>query len=246
MPRRNFLLTLAYEGGGFSGWQRLPEPERTVQREVEAALCRILEEKIEIVGAGRTDSGVHAEGQGAGFHSRTGMTCAGILAALRDTLPADIRCKACREVDPRFHARFRAKSKTYRYRLHVADGPDPRFRATSLHVDRPFDLGAVSAAAGLFEGEHDFRAFTNAPKTASTRSRIDNVRIVAMEDFVDLYFRAPGFLYNQVRIMAGTLVAVGKGTCNAKTVAALLASGERAQAPEMAGAFGLCLVDVTY
>ncbi len=246
MPRRNFLLTLAYDGSGFSGWQRLPDPERTVQREVELALCLVLDEKIEVVGAGRTDAGVHAQGQGAGFHSRTALSCAAILAALREKLPADIACSACREVDPRFHARYRAKSKIYRYRLHVSRDPDPSLRSTSLHVDEPFDFGAMAEAATIFEGEHDFRAFTNAPKSTTTRSRIDSVRVLRSGELVDLYFAAPGFLYNQVRIMAGTLVAVGKGRCSPKTVASLLESGTRAQAPEMAGAFGLCLVDVKY
>ncbi len=246
MPRRNFLLTLAYDGSGFSGWQRLPDPERTVQKEVETALSLILGEKVEVVGAGRTDSGVHAEGQAVGFHSRTPLSCSELVAALCAKLPADISCLACREVDPRFHARYRAKSKTYRYRLHVASSADPAARATSLHVDEPFDREAVAAAARLFEGEHNFRAFTNAPKSTATRARIDSARIVSSGDFVDLYFSAPGFLYNQVRIMVGTLVAVGKGKLSLKALAELLESGTRAQAPAMAGAFGLSLVGVKY
>lgn len=246
MPRRNFLITLAYDGSGFSGWQRLPDPERTVQREVERALGSVLGEDLEVTGAGRTDAGVHAEGQAASFHSRTTLDCPELVDALRTALPDGIRCTGIREVDPRFHARYRAKSKTYRYRLHVATRADPEVIGTSLHVDGPLDLESLKEAAALFEGEHDFRAFTNAPKSASTKSRIDSVRVLASGDFIDIYFRAPGFLYNQVRIMAGALVAVAKGKSRPRDLARLLESGNRADAPGMAGAFGLSLVSVEF
>jgi tRNA pseudouridine38-40 synthase len=250
VPRRNFLITLGWDGGGFSGWQRLPGDARSVQGAVEAALARTLGEAVEITGAGRTDAGVHAEGQAASFHSRTVLSPAAILAALAIELPPDIFIKSCHEVDPRFHARFRAKSKVYRYRLHVGPRPDPGLHASSHHVPGPLDLEAMRAAARALEGEHDFTALTNAKEGRMLRT-LDRVAVEASAargggQVVDLRFEAKGFLFNQVRIMAGALLAVGEGRLTTKGLEAILASRDRSKAPGALGAYGLCLVEVRY
>jgi tRNA pseudouridine38-40 synthase len=253
MGRRNFLLTLAYDGTDFLGWQRLPGAGRSVQGAVEEALSSILGEsregrtegRIEVVGAGRTDAGVHAEGQAASFHSRTALSPQAITEALAAALPPDLACVSCREVDPRFHARFRAKAKVYRYRLHVGRVPDPRSRRTSFHVPGPLDLAAMQAAGAELLGEHDFRALSNA-KGGDTLRRLDSVRVERKGDFVDLYFEGPGFLYNQVRIMASVLLETGSGRLGPGGAAAILASKDRSRAPGALGAYGLCLVEVKY
>ncbi len=245
MPRRNFLLTLAYEGADFLGWQRLPGKGRSVQGEVEAALARILGESVEITGAGRTDAGVHAEGQAASFHSRTPLSPGALCELLAKELPADIACRSCREVDPRFHARFRAKAKVYRYRLHVAWEPDPSVRGRSFHVRGKLDLEAMRRTAAVMVGEHDFRAFSNSGGGETSRS-LTEVRIESSGDFVDMYFLAPGFLTNQVRIMAAVLLEAGQGKLGPEEVSRLLAARVRSQAPGMLGAFGLCLMEVRY
>ena len=253
MPRRNFLLILSYDGSGFEGWQRGPvlpqsdgKPRRTVQAAVEAALTELLGEAIEVVGAGRTDAGVHAEGQAASFHSRTALEPGAIVSGLAPLLPADLRCLSCREVDPRFHARYRAKGKLYRYRLHMGALSDPLLRPTSLHVGPGLDLDAMRRAAALFEGEHDFGAFTNAKGKGDTVRRIDSVRVEAKGDIVDLLFRGEGFLYNQVRIMAAAMLEAGRGRLALDEIAAALAGGKRKAMPGALGAFGLCLVAVYY
>jgi tRNA pseudouridine38-40 synthase len=253
MPRRNFLLILAYDGSGFEGWQRgpaLPAAEgrhpRTVQATVETALSELLGETIEIVGAGRTDAGVHAEGQAASFHSRSTLGPEAIVAGLSPLLPPDIRCVSCREVDPRFHARYRAKGKLYRYRLHVAALSDPLLRPTSLHVGPGLDLGAMRGAAALLEGNHDFGAFTNAKGKGDTVRSIESVRVEAAGDIVDLFFRGEGFLYNQVRIMAAAILEAGRGRLALDDIAAALAGGSRRAMPGALGAFGLCLVAIYY
>jgi tRNA pseudouridine38-40 synthase len=243
--RRNFLLTLAYDGTDFLGWQRLPGAGRSVQGTVEDCLSALLGERIEIVGAGRTDAGVHAEGQAASFHSRSALGCEAIAAALDAALPEDLSCRSCREVDPRFHARFRAKSKLYRYRLYTGEEPDAATRRTSLQVRGGLDVDAMRAAGAELPGERNFRAFTNA-KGGDTVRRLDSVRVEVSGDFVDLYFSAKGFLYNQARIMAALLLEAGRGGIGPADIRTMLESGDRRRAPGALGAFGLCLMEVRY
>jgi len=255
MPRRNFLAIFSYDGTDFSGWQRLPGGERSVQGVIEAALGPLVGEAtlppapgclgFEIVGASRTDAGVHAEGQAASFHARTSLSPDQIAAALNLALPSDVRCTSCREVDPRFHARYRAKGKIYRYRLHTGKS-DPAARRVSLQVDERLDLSAMGAAARLFVGEHDFRAFTNAHEQKDPTRRIDEVRVERSGEFVDLYFRGSGFLYNQVRIMAAALLEVGRGRLKPEAIARALESKDRASIPGALGPYGLCLVVVLF
>ena len=245
MGRRNFLLTLAYDGTDFFGWQRLPGAGRSVQGTVEDCLSALLGERIEIVGAGRTDAGVHAEGQAASFHSRSGLGCEALAAALDAALPEDIACRSCREVDPRFHARFRAKSKRYRYRLFLGAAPDEAMRRRSLRVEGALDIEAMRRAGAALVGERDFRAFTNA-KSGDTVRRLDSVGVEAEGELVDLHFAANGFLYNQVRIMAAALLEAGRGRLGAADIRSMLEAKDRRRAPGALGAFGLCLMEVRY
>jgi len=257
MPvRRNFLIVLAYDGTDFAGWQRLPGVARSAQEEAELALARALGPTalsggppFELVGAGRTDRGVHAEGQAASFHARTELDPAAIAKALNSELPPDMACKSCREVDPRFHARFRAKSKRYRYRLHVGPVPDPFARRYSLHVPGPLDLGAMRDACGTLLGERDFAALSNA-KDGDTLRRLDSASVEERREgsgsFVDLVFEGPGFLYNQARIMSSALLAAGEGRLSLSSLEAIISSRDRSRAPGALGPFGLTLVEVRY
>ena len=246
MARRNFLLVLAYDGTDFQGWQRLPGAGRSVQETVEAALSALLGEGIEVVGAGRTDAGVHAEGQAASFHSRTVLGPAAIAEGLSARFPRDVSCRSCREVDPRFHARFRARSKVYRYRLHVGPEQDAAARRTSLHVGPgPLDIGAMEAVGAELLGERDFRALSNA-KGGDASRRLDKVRVEKRGEFLDLYFEGPGFLYNQVRVMAALLLEAGRGRLGPAEARAILESKDRRRAPGALGPYGLCLVEVRY
>ena len=245
MPRRNYLMRLAYDGRAYEGWQRLPEGKPSIQALVEKHLSAILGEPIEITGASRTDRGVHAEGQAASFHSRSPKPVASILAELDRELPPDIVVKRIEEVDPRFHARFRAKSKLYRYRFHVGERPDPFLRPYSHHVKAPLDLGAMREAALVLIGEHDFAAFTNA-KDAQTRRSLDAIRVEEGGALVDIFFEGKSFLYNQVRLMAAALLAVGEGRLSSAALREALDKGERRALPGALGAWGLCLMDVRY
>jgi len=255
MARRNFLLRLAYDGRDFLGWQRLPGAGRSVQETVEAALGRALGQAgtggssraapIEVVGAGRTDAGVHAEGQAASFHAFTPLSCDGIKDALNATFPPDLSCRDCAEVDPRFHARLHASSKLYRYRLLNRPEPDAALYGFSLHVPEALDLAAMAEAGASLEGERDFRALSNA-KGADTVRRLDEARIEAKDGIVDMLFVGPGFLYNQARIMASFILEAGRGRMDARRSKAILEGRDRRAAPGALGPFGLCLVEVRY
>lgn len=263
MPRRNFLVKLAYDGTDFRGWQRLSGPDyggerpatpgsgRSAQGDFEAALEKAVGAgPIETIGAGRTDAGVHAEGQAASFHAFTPLGCEKLRDAINARLPPDLACLSCQEVDARFHARLHAREKVYRYRFLISRAPDPFLRRYSLYVPQPLDLEAMSAAAAALVGERDFRAVSNA-KGEDTIRRLDVARVEAGPEgptgrIVDLVFEGPGFIYNQVRIMAALVLEAGKGTLPPERVGAILAGRDRAAAPGALGPFGLCLVDVRY
>jgi tRNA pseudouridine38-40 synthase len=249
MARRNFLLVLAYDGSLFRGWQRLGGGGRSVQGELERALSEALGARIEVVGAGRTDAGVHAEGQAASFHAFTSLSCGEIAAALNARLPRDLSCRSCAEVDARFHARLHARSKVYRYRLIASGESDAEAERFGLRVSPGLDLEAMRRVGRALVGERDFRALSNA-KGEDTLRRLDEVRVEASPRrggvVVDLFFVGPGFLYNQVRVMAGLLVEAGRGEAGPSDAAALLAG---ASGPRRFGALpprGLCLVEVRY
>jgi tRNA pseudouridine38-40 synthase len=251
MARRNFLIRLAYDGTDFLGWQRLAGPApgagRSVQGTVEACLGKAFATgaPIEVVGAGRTDAGVHAEGQAASFHAFTALSCEKIRESLNAALPSDISCRDCVEVDARFHARLHARSKVYRYRILNAPKTDAALRRVSLHVPETLDVAAMSAAAASLLGERDFRALSNA-KGADTVRRLDEARVAANDGFVDMLFVGPGFIYNQVRVMAAFVLEAGLGRMSPERSAAILAGRDRSAAPGALGAFGLCLVEVRY
>lgn len=249
MPDDRVLkLRLAYDGTDFKGWQRLPAGKgRTVQDCLERSLEKALGKAAEVSGAGRTDAGVHALGQVASLHTVSKRPCESILADLNAILPPDIACLSCEEADPRFHARYRASIKTYRYRILNRQIPDPFLRRYSLHLAQPLDVEAMRRAAPAFLGKHNFQSFTNLKeKEKSFERSISSAGIRRDGDVVDIVFSGDGFLYNQVRIMASALIACGLGTMGIDSIREIIAAEDRARAPGAAGAFGLCLMDVAY
>jgi tRNA pseudouridine38-40 synthase len=243
----NFKLVLAYDGTDFSGWQGLAGKGRSIQETLERALEKALGQKIEVIGSGRTDAGVHAEHQVANFKALTSHNVAFVRDSLNAVLPGDISCLSCEEVDERFHARFNAISKTYRYRLHSALAPDPFMRRFSFHIQERLNLGAMEAAGQAFIGTHNFQSFTNLKeKKKSFEREVFAVRIEEKEPFIDILMTADGFLYNQARIMAQAIINAGTGKLAPEEIREIIRKKDRQAAPGAAGAFGLCLVNVTY
>lgn len=243
---RNLRLDICYDGTRYKGWQRLAGNDNTVQGKLEAVLSRLLEEKIEVTGSGRTDAGTHALGQVANFHCQSRMPCEKILAGLRAYLPEDIGVYSCRNVSERFHARLNAKSKTYRYRLWNSQEPcvfDRKF--VYIHPEE-LDVEAMQEAAQLFIGTHDFSAFCgNKNMKKSTVRAIQSFRITREGNEIIFTVTGNGFLQHMVRIMVGTLLQVGSKERPASDIP-LLFGGARSEAGPAVPACGLCLMEVSY
>lgn len=243
---RNLRLDICYDGTRYRGWQRLPGVDNTIQGRLEQTLSRILDEDIEISGSGRTDAGAHAQGQVANFHCHSPMPPREILFQLRRYLPEDIGIYSCKEVSDRFHARLNAKTKTYRYRIWNSETPCVFQRRFVAILPEKLNVPAMEAAAAHLLGEHDFSAFCAAKsKKKSSVRRIDAISVTREGEELCIEVCGNGFLYNMVRIIAGTLVEVGLGERQADSIPALF--GEKRQlAGRLMPAQGLCLMEVTY
>ncbi len=243
---RNLRLDICYDGSRYRGWQRLKGDGHTIQGKLESALARILEEEIEISGSGRTDAGVHAQGQVANFHSNSQMPSQEILSQLRRYLPEDIGIISCRDVPERFHARLNAKEKVYCYRIWNSDNPCVFDRKYVWIYDGQLDIVAMEQAAGELVGTHDFSAFCANPKMKKSTVRcIQSIQILRQGDELRFYFQGNGFLHNMVRILVGTLVEVGSGQRTAASIPELF-GGKREASGFLAPASGLCLMEVIY
>ena len=242
---RNLRLDISYDGSRYKGWQRLPGVDNTIQGKLEQCLSKILGETVEVAGSGRTDAGVHARGQVANFHCESDMTPEEILEQLRRYLPEDIGIYSCKEVSPRFHARLNAKEKTYLYRIWNSDKPCVFQRKYVTVLPEKLDLPAMRRAAEYFCGEHDFSAFCGNPKFKKSTVRFIRAVEISQGEEIQIRFTGNGFIHNQVRIMTGTLIEVGRGQRTPESIPALFGA-KRAEAGFLAPAQGLCLQEVTY
>jgi tRNA pseudouridine38-40 synthase len=239
-------LILEYDGTGLCGWQR-QDNGPSVQGHLEAALAALLQQPVPVVGASRTDAGVHALGQVASFSAECRIPLHGIRRGLNSLLPDSIAVVAAEEVPDDFHPRFSACGKEYRYTLLNRPERSPLWRRRTWHRARPLDLAAMQAAAAALLGEHDFSAFRAAGCTARHARRcITAVEVTAEPPLCHVTVRGNAFLRNMVRIIAGTLVEVGEGRRPRESVAAALRSGRREDAGQTAPPHGLALVRVDY
>jgi tRNA pseudouridine38-40 synthase len=247
---RSFKLTLAYDGTNYSGWQFQPG-RVTLQETLERALAQITSETIRVTASGRTDAGVHAQGQVVSFTSETQLEPDVLHKALNATLPFDMAVTACELESDRFHARRDAKRKTYRYT--IDDGPvrDVFSRNLVWQYRSTLDVEAMARAAGALVGTHDFSSFETAgsPRETSVRT-VYELRIERLPDpnssRIIVEITGNGFLYNMVRAIVGTLVEVGRGAEDEAWPAKVLAACDRSAAGQTAPAQGLCLVRVEY
>ena len=245
---QTLLLTVAYHGQAYAGWQR-QDGFPTVQEHLEDALCRIFGERIVVHGAGRTDAGVHALRQTAHVRVPASFPASELPGALNGNLPRDIAVRDCASVPADFHARFSAIGKRYVYRF-WNDPVRPVHGADLFHWVRwPMDPLRMREGAAHLVGEHDFAAFASNPGYArkhGTVRRVSQVRVVRRPHGLDLVVQGNGFLYNMVRSIAGTLQQVATGRMEPARVGEILRSGDRAQAGMTAPACGLYLVRVLY
>ncbi|HLL71846.1 MAG TPA: tRNA pseudouridine(38-40) synthase TruA [Pyrinomonadaceae bacterium] len=249
----NYRLTIQYDGTDFHGWQVQGAGERTVQGELMRALLLIDGQAVAVHGAGRTDAGVHAEGQVANVELRRDISGDKLCAAINGNIAPDARVIAAETVGEDFHARYSAKGKTYRYRVFNARHASP-FLARYAHTDaRPLDVERMQSCARLFVGEHDWTAFSAAQADVETRVRTVT-RLEVCERWsaegrgrlIEINASADGFLRYMVRSIAGTLLEIGRGAMDESQVARALDSRERSLAGATAPAKGLTLVEVHY
>lgn len=244
---RRIALRVEYDGTRYAGFQRQRPGRASIQSELERALGKLFGTPASVVAAGRTDAGVHARGQVVAFTCRTPMPVERIPYALNAHLPDDIVVQSARTVAPGFHPGRAARSKLYRYSIWNGPFVSPFWRLYAYRWQRPLDLERMKAAAALLEGTHDFRAFRATGSSAKTTVRtIFRCEPVADPPLVHLMVEGDGFLYNMVRIIAGTLLEVGEGRRSVESVAAALASGRRDDAGRTLPAQGLCLMEVRF
>lgn len=243
---QNYKMTISYDGTRYSGWQRQGNTASTIQYRLEQAISRLLECPTEITGSGRTDAGVHAMGQVANFRTEARVDCETFRQRLNEVLPEDISILSLRPAAERFHARFSAREKVYRYTIQNSPNKDVFGRKYSYHLAEPLDLAAMERAAGLLLGTHDFRGYSTGRTKKSTVRHLAEIQICREGERVTLTFRGNGFLYNMVRILAGTLIEVGLGKRTLDSVLPALETGDRTQAGFTAPAQGLCLMQVIY
>lgn len=247
---RRYRMTIAYDGAAFHGWQRQPEL-RTVQQVIEEAMRVRLGQPIHVQGASRTDSGVHALGQVAHFDAATRIPTERLASAITSRLPRDVEVRDVVEAAPDFNAISGAVDKQYRYRIWTSPHRPLHERDRVYPCHYPLDLDAMRNAAARIVGEHDFAAFA-----AAGHGRASTVRTVfacdiepaGSDDAPELHvvIRGNGFLWNMVRIIAGTLVEIGRGSRSPDLIDTLYETGDRSQAGNTLPAAGLCLEWIRY
>ncbi|MCI8372839.1 MAG: tRNA pseudouridine(38-40) synthase TruA [Lachnospiraceae bacterium] len=244
---RNIKGILAYDGGAYNGWQRQGNTRNTIQEKVEQMFCKLLEEQIEIHGAGRTDAGVHAKGQVFHFHTESSMPVSDMCQKANAYLPRDMAVLELQEVNERFHSRLNARWKWYRYIIDNGAVRDVFSRKYAYQILEELNLEKIQKAAQNLCGTHDYRSFCSLKRMKkSTVRTVYTIEAVREDGKIYLDFYGDGFLYNMVRILAGTLIETGLGKREPEEMAAVLEGKKRELAGFTAPAQGLCLMEVGY
>ncbi|HDL63876.1 MAG TPA: tRNA pseudouridine(38-40) synthase TruA [Proteobacteria bacterium] len=243
---RRIKLTLEYDGTGYAGWQVQPKSD-TIQRRVEEALAKVLQEKVRIHGSGRTDAGVHARGQVAHFDTGSNLPLKNIRDGANTYLPPDIAIIRIEEAAPDFHARYSARGKIYLYRVLLRETRSPLSRNYTYRLSLPVDIENIRIAARNLIGRHDFSAFEASGSSIKDKVRqLSRLEIRKEGENLEFEFQGNGFLYKMVRNIVGTLIEVGKGNISPEEVKDILGSKDRTRAGPTAPAAGLCLIQVLY
>ena len=239
-------LIVAYDGTNYKGWQVQPNGI-TIEEVLNKKLTELLGEEITVTGASRTDSGVHALGNVAVFDTRTRMPAEKISFALNQRLPEDIVVQNSCEVPADWHPRYQNSRKTYEYRILNRTFPMPSRRFDTYFYHHPLDVERMKLAASYLEGEHDFKSFCAVgAQVKSTVRRIYSCKVEKEGDIITIRVTGNGFLYNMVRIIAGTLIKVGGGELSPERLPEILSAQERSAAGPTAPARGLTMIGIEY
>ncbi len=243
---QNHKITLMYNGTDFSGWQ-IQKNATTVQEEVEKAFATILRQSVELVGASRTDAGVHAMNYVAHSFFDTDIENERLMLGVNAVLPEGIRVKSIENCDEEFHSRYSAKSKTYIYRIDTSPYGDVFKKPYVWRFRYPLDYEEMLKCPKHFLGKHDFSAFMSKGGQAKTFERtIYECELTKEDEIITLKIRGDGFLYNMVRIIAGTILSVGRGYLKSSDIPKIILSKERKNAGITAPPEGLMLYQIEY
>lgn len=244
---KRFKLVVAYDGSNYCGWQ-VQNNGKTIEGELNRCLSELLKEDIVVIGASRTDSGVHGRGNVAVFDSETRIPGEKISYALNQRLPDDIVIQSSCEVEKDFHPRYCNTVKTYEYKILNRKFPDPMHRLYADFIHYPLDIEAMQKAAQYMIGEHDFKSFCSAgAQVKSTVRTIYSLSVTKdQDDIVRIRVTGNGFLYNMVRIIVGTLTRVGLGNGSPEEVEEIIKACDRSKAGPTAPARGLSLIEIQY
>lgn len=241
---QNYLISITYDGTDYFGWQRQKD-KRTIQGQIENALKNIFGIKINVMGAGRTDSGVHAKGQTANFKAPLKYDINELSCALNGHLPKDIRILFIKKVPPEFHARKSARTKVYEYRIFNSPKINPFVLRYVLHVPSPLQVDRMQEGASFFIREADFTSFSSNRELNPIR-RVIRSEIRKKGNEIFYIVEANGFLRYMVRTMTGALLQTGKGKIPPKRIEDILIQKRRSKDAPTAPAKGLCLIKVNY
>ena len=244
---RNIKLTIEYDGKEFNGWQKQPN-KLNIQGTIEKAIEKITGEETNLIASGRTDAGVHALGQVANFKTNSNIPIEKIPIAINSNIKKSIVIKTAEEVDEKFHSRLTCKQKTYRYIINNTKQGTAIYRNLETHIPVKLDIKKMKKAIKYFEGQHDFKAF----KASGTSSK-SSIRTIYKAEIIEkeneriwIELTGNGFLYNMVRIIAGTLVDVGLGKISPEEIPNIIKSKKRENAGKTLKPQGLFLVEVKY
>ena len=243
---RNVKLTIEYDGTNYCGWQK-QNNEKTIQEEIEKAIYKAVGEVVEVIGSSRTDAGVHARGMVANFKTNATIPFDRFKYAINDKLPDDIAIIESEEVSEDFHARYDSKGKTYCYSIINRQQKPAIGRNYVYHFKWDLDIEKMREACKHFIGKHDFKAFRSLGSSVKTTERtIKELYIESEGEKINIFITADGFLYNMVRIIAGTLVDVGLGKNKPEDIEKIINSKDRNFAGKTLQPNGLYLLNVEY
>jgi tRNA pseudouridine38-40 synthase len=243
---RNLKCTVSYDGSNYHGFQRQANA-LAVQEVIERAIESLVKKEIKIIGASRTDSGVHAKGQVFNFKVESSIPTVKFPIALNTRLPDDVVILDACEVADDFHARYHTSDKIYEYQIYNAEFPSPFYRNYAYHIYNQLDLDLMKEGAEYLVGEHDFSSFRSSGCNAKNPiRRIFNIDIDREDNLIKLSIHGNGFLYNMVRIIVGTLVKVALGRIKPEAVQEILLAKDRSKAGPTAPAQGLILKKINY
>lgn len=243
---RNIKLTIEYDGKKFGGWQKQPS-KLNIQGEIEQAISEIVSESVELIASGRTDSGVHALGQVANFKTNSNIPIEKMAIAINSKLKKSIVIKRAEEVPENFHARYNCKGKKYRYVINNSSQGTAIYRDLEYYIPQKLDIEKMKQAIKYFEGEHDFKGFRASGTSSKNSVRIIyKAEVIKKDEKIIIELTGNGFMYNMVRIIAGTLVDVGLGKILPEDIPDIILSKDREKAGKTLPGYGLYLVEVYY